>query len=244
MPTVDTSAPQHFGLVDEGYELLPQVRALPGEIVVDKWTFGAFASTDLEAKLRARGVRSTLFFGGKRGDTGGKYAENIGKIDYFRPDFSRYLGLGLSIIGQKSGDVRYRLLGSSCRCLASSLVDPCCTRSRAVIHFGDKGWIGSDFPRFIMDRMSSPFLTTLSGTIMSCWRKIRKRHLCYLFLLARSRGFRRPDRVFWTGYEFLDKLGWVFIAWGGRAAAGARRGCVISGPNLHSLGFVNKNERG
>lgn len=53
----DAATPQHFGAVDTGYELLPQLRALPGEIVVDKWTFGAFASTDLEAQLRARGVR-------------------------------------------------------------------------------------------------------------------------------------------------------------------------------------------
>jgi len=54
---------QHFGAVDAGYELLPSLRALPGEIVVDKWTFGAFASTDLEAQLRARGVRKILLAG-------------------------------------------------------------------------------------------------------------------------------------------------------------------------------------
>ena len=54
---------QHFGGVDLGYELLPSVRALPGEIVVDKWTFGAFASTDLEAQLRSRGVRKILLCG-------------------------------------------------------------------------------------------------------------------------------------------------------------------------------------
>lgn len=58
-----SSTPQHFGAVDEGYELLPSCRALPGEIVVDKWTFGAFASTDLEARLRARGVRKILLGG-------------------------------------------------------------------------------------------------------------------------------------------------------------------------------------
>ena len=54
---------QHFGAVDRGYELLPSLRARPGEIVVDKWTFGAFASTDLEAQLRARGVRKILLAG-------------------------------------------------------------------------------------------------------------------------------------------------------------------------------------
>lgn len=57
------SGQQHFGAVDAGYELLPQLRALPGEVVVDKWTFGAFASTDLEQQLRARGVRKILLCG-------------------------------------------------------------------------------------------------------------------------------------------------------------------------------------
>ena len=102
-PAIDAAAnarhPQHFGAVDLGYELLPSLRALPGEvracmscsdpiassspprpvhtlvvptrscvsrfaqIVVDKWTFGAFASTDLEAQLRARGIRKILLAG-------------------------------------------------------------------------------------------------------------------------------------------------------------------------------------
>ena len=51
------------GTGDEGYELAPPVRALPGEIVVDKWTFGAFASTSLEAELRQRGVKRILLAG-------------------------------------------------------------------------------------------------------------------------------------------------------------------------------------
>ena len=55
--------PQHFNEVDQGYELVPRLRALPGEIVVDKWTFGAFASTDLEQQLRQRGVRRILLCG-------------------------------------------------------------------------------------------------------------------------------------------------------------------------------------
>ena len=47
-PTIQNPCtPQHHGAVDEGYELLPGCRALPGEIVVEKWTFGAFASTEL-----------------------------------------------------------------------------------------------------------------------------------------------------------------------------------------------------
>ena len=62
-PPMQSDTPQHFGPVDDGYELLPTCRALPGEIVVDKWTFGAFASTDLEAQLRARGVRKILLAG-------------------------------------------------------------------------------------------------------------------------------------------------------------------------------------
>eukprot|EP00928_Gymnodinium_smaydae_P005772 TRINITY_DN11988_c0_g1_i2.p2 TRINITY_DN11988_c0_g1~~TRINITY_DN11988_c0_g1_i2.p2 ORF type:complete len:307 (-),score=70.96 TRINITY_DN11988_c0_g1_i2:173-1093(-) len=64
-PQIDATGgkEQHFGAVDPGYELLPKLRALPGEIVVDKWTFGAFASTDLEAQLRARGVRKILLCG-------------------------------------------------------------------------------------------------------------------------------------------------------------------------------------
>ena len=54
---------QHFNEVDQGYEIVPRLRALPGEIVVDKWTFGAFASTDLEQQLRQRGVRRILLCG-------------------------------------------------------------------------------------------------------------------------------------------------------------------------------------
>jgi len=49
--------------LDENYDLHPQVRALPGEIVVDKFTFGAFASTELEQRLRERGVKRILLGG-------------------------------------------------------------------------------------------------------------------------------------------------------------------------------------
>ena len=48
------------GTDDEGYELHPIFRAKEGEIVVDKWTFGAFASTHLERELLARGVKRIL----------------------------------------------------------------------------------------------------------------------------------------------------------------------------------------
>jgi len=51
------------GTDDEGYELHPRMRAREGEIVVDKWTFGAFASTFLERELRSRGVRRILLCG-------------------------------------------------------------------------------------------------------------------------------------------------------------------------------------
>jgi len=51
------------GTDDQGYELHPLLRARPGEIVVDKWTFGAFASTPLEEELRARGVDRILLCG-------------------------------------------------------------------------------------------------------------------------------------------------------------------------------------
>jgi len=51
------------GTGDEGYEFYPSVKPMPGEIVVDKWTFGAFASTPLEAELRARGVERIILCG-------------------------------------------------------------------------------------------------------------------------------------------------------------------------------------
>lgn len=51
------------GPLDEAYELCSNVRARPGEVVVDKWTFGAFGSTDLEIELRSRGVRRILLAG-------------------------------------------------------------------------------------------------------------------------------------------------------------------------------------
>lgn len=49
--------------VDPTYDLVESCRPLPGEIVVDKWTFGAFASTDLEQQLRERGVKRILLAG-------------------------------------------------------------------------------------------------------------------------------------------------------------------------------------
>jgi len=52
-----------IGINDTGYELHPTLAPQPGEIVVDKWTYGAFASTPLEDELRARGVERILLCG-------------------------------------------------------------------------------------------------------------------------------------------------------------------------------------
>ncbi len=44
-------------------ELLPELDRQPSDIVVTKRTWGAFASTDLEAQLRARGVTQVVVIG-------------------------------------------------------------------------------------------------------------------------------------------------------------------------------------
>jgi nicotinamidase-related amidase len=49
--------------LDPTYDLVESCRPIAGEIVVDKWTFGAFASTDLEQQLRKRGVKRILLAG-------------------------------------------------------------------------------------------------------------------------------------------------------------------------------------
>ena len=49
--------------LDDGYELWPSLRPLSGEIVVDKWTYGAFGSTELETELRKRNVRKIILAG-------------------------------------------------------------------------------------------------------------------------------------------------------------------------------------
>ena len=48
---------------DDTYNVLPSIRPRPEDIVVDKWTWGIFASTDLEQQLRARGVRRLIVIG-------------------------------------------------------------------------------------------------------------------------------------------------------------------------------------
>jgi nicotinamidase-related amidase len=47
----------------EWTEIIPELDQQPGDIVVTKRTWGAFASTDLEAQLRARGVTQVVIVG-------------------------------------------------------------------------------------------------------------------------------------------------------------------------------------
>jgi nicotinamidase-related amidase len=44
-------------------DIIPELDRQPGDIVVTKRTWGAFASTDLEARLRARGVTQVVIVG-------------------------------------------------------------------------------------------------------------------------------------------------------------------------------------
>ena len=48
---------------DDTYNVLEALRPRPEDIVVDKCTWGIFASTDLEAQLRSRGIRRLLVIG-------------------------------------------------------------------------------------------------------------------------------------------------------------------------------------
>jgi len=49
--------------VDETYNFVDALKPKEGEIIVDKWTFGAFASTKLEKHLLDRGVERILLCG-------------------------------------------------------------------------------------------------------------------------------------------------------------------------------------
>jgi nicotinamidase-related amidase len=52
-----TEQPRQTGSLAEGWaDLIPELNRQPDDIVVTKRTWGAFASTDLEAQLKARGV--------------------------------------------------------------------------------------------------------------------------------------------------------------------------------------------
>jgi nicotinamidase-related amidase len=46
-----------------GHDFTDAMRPLPGETVLDKNTYGAFASTDLEKILRARGIKTLVLAG-------------------------------------------------------------------------------------------------------------------------------------------------------------------------------------
>ena len=48
---------------EDTYNVLEAIRPRPEDIVVDKCTWGIFASTDLEAQLRSRGVRRLIVIG-------------------------------------------------------------------------------------------------------------------------------------------------------------------------------------
>ena len=59
-----TERPRHAGQLPDGWtNFLPELGRQPGDIVVTKRTWGAFASTDLENQLRARGVTQVVIAG-------------------------------------------------------------------------------------------------------------------------------------------------------------------------------------
>ena len=59
-----TEQPRQTGLLPEGWtDLIPELNRQPDDIVVTKRTWGAFASTDLEAQLKARGVTQVVIAG-------------------------------------------------------------------------------------------------------------------------------------------------------------------------------------
>ena len=52
---------------ERGHDIIDPLQPLPGELVVDKASYGAFCGTNLESMLRARNV-DTLFFAGVTAD--------------------------------------------------------------------------------------------------------------------------------------------------------------------------------
>jgi len=59
-----TELPPQTGSRPEGWaDLVPELNQQPDDIVVTKRTWGAFASTDLEAQLKARGVTQVVVAG-------------------------------------------------------------------------------------------------------------------------------------------------------------------------------------
>jgi nicotinamidase-related amidase len=59
-----TEQPRRHLTLPEGWaDLIPELRRQPGDILVTKRTWGAFASTDLEARLKAMGVTQVVITG-------------------------------------------------------------------------------------------------------------------------------------------------------------------------------------
>jgi nicotinamidase-related amidase len=59
-----TEQPRRFSTFPEGFtDLIPELDRQAGDIVVTKRTWGAFASTDLEAQLKASGVTQVVVTG-------------------------------------------------------------------------------------------------------------------------------------------------------------------------------------
>ncbi|WP_166307625.1 isochorismatase family protein [Bradyrhizobium sp. 2S1] len=59
-----TERPRYGGHFPDGWtDLIPELERQPDDIVVTKRTWGAFASTDLENQLRARGVTQVVIAG-------------------------------------------------------------------------------------------------------------------------------------------------------------------------------------
>lgn len=59
-----TEQPHPTASRSEGWtDLIPELDRQPGDIVVTKWTWGAFSSTDLDAQLRTRGITQVVIAG-------------------------------------------------------------------------------------------------------------------------------------------------------------------------------------
>ncbi len=59
-----TEQPRRFSTFPEGFsDFIPELDRQPSDIVVTKQTWGAFASTDLEAQLKAKGVTQVVVTG-------------------------------------------------------------------------------------------------------------------------------------------------------------------------------------